>query len=821
MRVSWNWLADFVDLAGLEPEQVADRLTMSGMEVEGVSVVGGDLDTVVVGRVVECRPHPEADKLSVCRVDVGAADPLEIVCGAPNVATGVRAPVALLGTTMPGGFAIKKAKIRGVESSGMLCSESELGLSDESSGLLLLGDDATPGSRIADVLGLRDVVLEISLTPNRADGLSIRGVAREVAALFGRALREVAATPLASRPPTVAVSERVAVGIEDPAGCARYACVAVRGIRVGPSPEWMQRRLLAVGQRPVNNIVDVTNYVLFEQGQPLHAFDLQRVRGGRIAVRRARAGESIESIDHVRRPLDASDLLICDGEGPVAIAGVMGGAESEIGDATTEVLIECANFDPGTVRRTARRHGMHTESSHRFERGVDVERVPAVLERTLDLIVATQQALGVECEVLSGIVDAYPRPYASPVVRMRVGEPARILGFEVDADTVLASLRSLGIDAALDGALVEARIPAFRPDLERPIDLVEEVGRVVGYDALPSTPLTGALGIVPVRRADAPPREQAEQPVRSAEELEAVERVRGALVGAGLYEAVNWGMVDPARDTLFAGDTGALRLRNPLGDERSAMRRSLMLGLLDNVAHNVAHGVDSVGLFEMGRVYPAGPIADQNAEPAHLGAVFFGAFERHWSVRTRPVDGHDVVGVALGALRAGGIAAEVVAGAPAGFAHPGVYARIRVAGTDVGWVGRLHPDVVDHWQVDGPVYGFEVDLDACIALGSGIPKYAPVRRTPRSTRDAALLVDAAVPYSEVRAGLAGFDHKLLESVELFDVFTGGNLPAGRKSIALRATYRDPAGTLTDDQVDKVHSKLLRHLEHATGAVLRT
>lgn len=821
MKVSWNWLGDFIDLDGLTPEIVADKLTMSGMEVEAVEPVGG-IDGVVVGRIIERRDHEASDHLSVCLVDAGDDEPLQIVCGAPNAAAGMSAPLARIGAKLGDDFVIKKAKMRGVASFGMLCSSTEIGLDDGVDGLMKLSDDLVPGTPIADALGLADTVLELGLTPNRPDGLSMRGVAREIAALFDRSWHE-AAVRREQGETQGSITDHVSLEVADELGCPRYACAAIRGIKVGPAPEWMQRRLQAVGQRPVNNIVDVTNYVLLEQGQPLHAFDLDRVRGQRIVVRRANPGETITSIDHTERALLEEDLVICDGVGPVAIAGVMGGAESEISDETTNVLIECANFEPSTVRRTSRRLGMHTDSSHRFERGVDVTRVAAVLDRTIELLLLTQDELGVDATVVGGTIDAYPVEYAAPEIEMPLDMPSRILGLAIDADTTVASLEALGLGVRRLDASVVASIPAFRPDLERPIDLVEEVGRLVGYNEIPVTPLDGELGLLPVPRTDTPPRAQEIQPVLSARRVEVEESIRDALAARGYSEAVNWAMIDPARDRLFvAADAAAgLVLRNPLGADRSALRRSLVPGLLDSVHHNVARGTKNVRLFELGHVFPGGDVLDQNPEPLRLGLIATGEVDVHWSTEPRPVDGFDVVGVLtqIGAV-AGGTVRATTGDAPS-WLHPGESAILKLGRREIGWIGRVHPAVAEIWELDAPVYAAEIDAGALLDRDPDVPQYDEIARTPSSQRDLALVVPAELAYDEMDRAVRQFRHKYLERVELFDVYSGSGLEPGTKSVALRAKYRDLEGTLTDKAVEKVHAKLLRHLERMVGATLRS
>lgn len=817
MKASWNWLSEWVDLSGLEPREVADRMTMAGLEVEGVETLGGELDGIVVGRIVHREQHPDADKLSVCRVDVGGDEELEIVCGAPNARDGLVAPVATIGSRLPDGTKIKKGKLRGVVSHGMLCSARELALSESHEGLMELAVDAAPGTPIADALGLRDVVIEFSITPNRSDAFSMRGLAREIAALYGRELLKPMTRADVQDDPTLKVGDVASVQIEDAEGCARYAGAVVVDVAVGPSPEWMVRRLAAIGQRPVNNLVDVTNYVLFEYGQPLHAFDLDRLEGARVIARRARAGETIESIDHVERALEPHDLVIADGRRPVAIAGVMGGVDSEIDDTTTRVLIECAHFAPSTVRRTARRLGMHSESSHRFERGVDWYGTPAALERAIELLVATQEHLGTTCRVAAGRIDEVAREITPAHIPFDLDMPGRILGVDVSHDEVIERLVSLGA-AVVDGSDgTEVIVPTFRPDLERPIDLVEEIGRLRGYDDLPSALPPGTPGAPLVRRTDAPV-EQGVQPVQSQDDLDAIERVRDACVDAGLFEAINWSMVDPGRLARFAPDVTPTRLRNPLGEETSAMRTTLLPSLLTNVAYNLARGADRVALFETGHVFPPDSI---EVEPMAVAAVLAGRADQGWMAGDRTFDGHDAAGL-VDALGAATGRALVIAAhdAPPVYAHPGATGQIVLGDRIVGWVGMIHPDVLDAWEIEVPVAAFEIDLSAVLAVTRAEPRHAPIPKTPASTRDLALVVATDVPWRRIRGTADGFHHKYLESVELFDVYQGEHMAEGQRSLAMRVTWRSAKGSLTDEQVERAHSAFVEHMTSSLGASVR-
>jgi phenylalanyl-tRNA synthetase beta chain len=818
MQVSWNWLGEHVDLEGLTPTEVAHRLTMGGLEVESVTELGGQLDGVVVGRVVTCAPHPDADSLSVCEVDVGADEPLAIVCGAPNVAAGVFAPVATIGTTLPGGLKIKKGKLRGQPSNGMLCSAVELEVSEDADGLLLLPEQA-PGTPIADSLGLRDTVIEIGVTPNRGDALSIIGVARDVAALLGRARRQPASRATVTS--TGDVSSLLSVSIEDPEGCPRYAAAVVEDVRIGPSPSWMQQRLRAVGQRPVNNIVDVTNYVLFEYGQPLHAFDLDHLHGATLTVRRAGTDASIETLDGAPRALESGDLLICDAQRPVAVAGVMGGADSEISDRTTRIAIECANFAPSTVRRTKQRLKLYTESSYRFERGVDQTAIPEVLARTLELVVATQDALGQACHVASGQIDLNPTPYVAPVIALDPALPGALLGVEVSEELATTWLTRLGLGVTRGANALEVTIPAYRPDLVRPVDLVEEIGRCIGFDALPSEPVRGELGIEPVARTSAPVAQE-RNPRVSSERLAQVERLRDVVAAFGYFEAVNWAMTDPRRLALLGEAGPLLTLQNPLGVESSVMRTTLLAGLLDNVAFNLARGAERVALFEIGSVFPNVGVVAQNDEPQRIGAVLTGLAEQGWSGSGRKVDGHDIAALVALVGEAIGHPLTVMGheDGPPSYAHPSVSARVVAGGIPVGWVGGLHPTVLDGWGIEAPVFALELSLDAAFSEVQASSHATEPPRTPASRRDVSLEVDQTVTYASVVGLLSALGQKYFEQFEVFDVYEGERLPPGRKSIALRMTYRDPNGSLTDKQVEKAHQRIVGHLVEELGATQR-
>ncbi|MBE0598549.1 MAG: phenylalanine--tRNA ligase subunit beta, partial [Desulfuromonadales bacterium] len=613
MIVTYNWLKEFVDL-DLAPEELAHRLTMAGLEVEAMEKLGEGLDRVVVARLISVEPHPEADRLTLCQVDTGS-ETLPIVCGARNHKTGDLVALAQVGATLPGDFRIKKSKIRGRESMGMLCSEKELGLAEESEGIQILPPGLELGQPVFLAMGLKDVRFELGLTPNRADCLSVIGVAREVAAMVGRPLRlPRPQLPEAGR----AISEQTSVSIEDPERCPRYAARLIRGVQIGPSPDWLVRRLQTVGLRSINNVVDVTNLVLMELGQPLHAFDFQLLRGGRIVVRPAREGELFTTLDSQSRPLKQTDLTICDGEGPVALAGIMGGENSEIRPQTIDILLESAYFNPTTIRRTSKRLGLHTESSHRFERGVDIDLVPIALDRAAALIL--ELAGG---EAARGRLDVYPRPVAARQLTISPRRSEEILGLSLPAAEIARLLRGIGLQVEREGdgadadadASLKVTVPVFRHDLEREIDLIEEVARLNGYDRIPVTmPVGGALCH--------PPRESQRQ----------LRRLRDLLVGAGFSEVINYSFVAPAgvdRLGLAEGDPRRqmVRVLNPLTEEQSVMRTTLMPSLLETVARNLAYRSRDLRLFELRPVFHPQAGDELPVEKMRLTAVVCGRRE--------------------------------------------------------------------------------------------------------------------------------------------------------------------------------------------------
>jgi phenylalanyl-tRNA synthetase beta chain len=626
MIVTCNWLKEFVDF-DFSPEDLAHRLTMTGLEVDAMEKLGEGLDSVIVARLVSVDRHPDAERLTLCHVDTGS-ETVQVVCGATNHRAGDLVALAQVGSVLPGDFRIKKSKIRGVESMGMLCSEKELGLAEESAGIMILPAGLTLGQPVFAALGLKDVRFELGLTPNRPDCLSVVGVAREVSAMAGNPLRLPARKVTEAGP---AIASQTSITVTEPGLCPRYAARLIRGVTIGPSPDWLVSRLEAVGMRSINNVVDVTNYVLMELGHPLHAFDLRLLRGGCIVVKRAGKGVTFTTLDGQSRPLDDRDLVICDAEGPVALAGIMGGENSEIRPDTVDILLESAYFNPTSIRRSSKRLGLHTESSHRFERGADVNMVPVALDRAASLILEVAGGTAAK-----GRIDVYPQPLAERRLAISARKTAEILGLELDILEIRRLLQSIGLAAELaenqEGTLYVS-IPAFRPDLEREIDLIEEVARLNGYDRIPVTMPAGRIVCH-----------------RPANRQQHVRQLRDAMVAAGFSEVINYSFTTPSawdKIALAADDSRreTVQILNPLTEEQSVMRTTLVPSLLETVSRNLAYRSRDLRLFELRPVFLPQPGEELPQERLRLTAVLCGRREPEgWAQGNETVDFFDLKG---------------------------------------------------------------------------------------------------------------------------------------------------------------------------------
>ena len=796
MRLSLNWLADFVELT-VAPEVLADRLTMAGLEVEAIERVTPEFSGVVVARVTGVEPHPQADRLRLAEVTSGSRS-YRVVCGAPNLEPGRLYPFAPPGAVICGGQRIKPAKLRGIASEGMLLAEDELGLSVDHQGLMDLPQDLPLGRDLDAVLNLSDVVLEVAVTANRSDCLSILGLAREVAALLDVPLRhpEVRVAPAAEAEPLQA-----RVTILDPVHCPRYAARLLTGLAVQPSPFWMRRRLQVSGIRAINNLVDVTNYVLLEFGQPLHAFDFPRLKNGEIVVRLSRPEEDrFTTLDGQERRLDQETLLICDAARPVALAGIMGGLDSEVTQDTHQVLIESAYFNPATVRRTAKRLGLSTEASYRFERGVDPEGVIHALERAAQLMAEVGGG-----RVVGPRLDEYPAPLQHPRLGLRVSRANQVLGTDFSTETVAALLKRLHLPAVcLDRENLAVQVPSFRNDLLREVDLIEEIARLAGFDAIP---VTLPRGQVDTRRPGPEAR------LRS--------QTRQLLLGLGFFEVINYAFQSEHLAGLAAPAGAApLVLANPLSEEQAVMRTSLIPGLLDSLRRNTLKQFQDLRLFETAKVFLPQPGAKLPREAAWLAGLMYGAREEvSWAAASREaVNFFDLKGVVESLLE--GLQIPEVNFRPEALPpYLSRGARVYAGPRELGCLGEVAPEIGERLDLEGAIFVFNLSLEA-LAQAATPPLFSPLPRYPALYRDLALVLPAAVAAAQVSAALYRHGRPWLEEARLFDVYTGDQVPPGKRSLAFRLTYRDPERTLTDDLVNPHHQALVQALTRELKGELR-
>ncbi len=809
MKISYRWLKEFVETE-LDARAVADRLTNAGIGVEQITPVVEGLAGVVVGEIEaverELGTSAAGHVNRLVRVAVPGKE-FRVVCGAPNVAPGLRAAFAPPGARLPGLGPVKAAKIRGVVSEGILCSEKELGLSDDHSGILLLPAEAPLGADLTTYLGLDDWILDIEITPNRPDALSVVGVAREIAALTGAPFRfpRVVATEA-----DVEASSLAEVRVEAPDLCPRFCARVITGLTVKPSPPWLAQRLRAVGLRPINNLVDVTNYIMWELGQPLHAFDLDTLAQHTVVVRRARPGERTKTLDGQERALNPDMALVCDPERAVGIGGVMGGADSEVTGATTRVLLEAAYWDPGSIRRTSRALGLSTDAAYRFERGGDIEAPPDVLGRAAQLMAELGGGA-----VARGVIDVYPEPRPHRRVALRMSRVERVIGASPPREEAVRILQALGFAVDGSGDDLQVVVPSFRRDIHQEDDLVEEIVRIWGYDQIPLT-LAGGGEIQAVTQ---PPGLRLARPMR---------RVLNA---AGLSECVTWVFLDPDRlKRMGWGDReGLLALQNPLSVERSILRPSLLPGLLEVVGLNANRQMPDVRAFEVGNVFaPHRP--EDGDRPAHedlrLGLVLTGLrAPRAWFTGARDrVDLYDAKGMAEAALQAAGVTdVQTVPWSddqvPA-YLEPGRAARLVCGSSELGWFGEVALAAREVFDLPAPVFAAELSITALTTLPPATVRYEPLPRFPAVQRDLAVVVSGQVTAGQVEAAIRAMNLPLLSRITLFDVYTGGQVGAGRRSLAWSLTFQAPDRTLTDAEVNRVHERIVAEVTRQFGAEVR-
>ena len=798
MKVSLNWLREFVTIE-LPLERLADRLAMAGLEVDVIQEQGAE--PIQVGQIVHIDPHPQSDHLTVCHVTTGG-EVLPVVCGATNMKVGDKVAFAPAGTTFPDGQKVELTEIRGQRSHGMLCSERELGLSDDHSGLLIIEEDAKLGEKLYSRLGLRDTILDIAITANRGDCLSVLGVAREIAALTGVSL--FAKRPRVRERSSVA-SEQVRVSILDADLCPRYAARVVSNLRVVPSPAWMRWRLEAAGVRAINSVVDVTNYVMLERGQPLHAFDLPSLHGPEIIVRRARDITSITTLDGKERALVADDLLICDCDRAVAVAGVMGGSNSEVHDQTTVTLLESAYFIPETVRRTARRLGLRSEASYRFERGVDPQGTILALDRTAALLAQISQG-----KVSRGVIDVCPQPLSPTTIALRGQRVSRFLGMPVEAKDVEHCMRTLGakIKRSRKGTW-NVTVPSYRADLTQEVDLIEEVARLKGYETVPTLL----------------PRTEAHEKTLD-QEGHWVRRIRTCLAAQGLSELLSLSFTSAQLNRLFAGPgtTSPIPLMNPLSAEGAEMRVSLLGNLMRALQHNLRQGETGVTVFEVGKIFlGAQETPDGRQERLHTAGVLYGSWPASGLQKSTSIEFADLKGV-LETLWQELHCEEKIRWERATtipFLHPGKAALILIDGTACGVAGAVHPDRCVALDLEAIPWVFELDLAPLLAHARTTVRYQPLPRFPTTVRDVALVADETLPVQAVIDAVDALANPLIVEVRLFDQYRGSPIPQNKRSLAYSIAYRATDRTLTALEVNTLHAEVIAHLARTLDVEVRS
>ncbi len=805
MLVSLEWLKQYVDF-DLTPEELAEKLTMVGLEVAEIKTRSTKgLDKVVVGKIVSHKAHPNADKLSLCEVDIGTGENLSVVCGAPNAREGMLSPLALVGAELPNGMTIKPAKLRGVESNGMLCSEIELNIGDDASGIMDLPTEFKVGTPLPDALRLDDVIFDIELTPNRSDCLSIFGIAREVSAITGNPLKR---PKIDFQEGATKASDLTSVTINAPDLCPRYAARLVLGAKIGPSPYWMRKRLESVGLRSISNVVDVTNYVLIEFGHPLHAFNFDNLNEKRIIVRRANDGEKMSTLDEQERSLNSDMLVIADAKEAVAVAGVMGGASSEVTEETTNILIESAYFNPVSISKTSKALGMHTEASHRFERGTDIEGLIIALNRTAQLI----QQLG-GGEICSGIVDTYPEPSEKIVAKLRPERTNSDLGTDLNIDEMQKILTSLEFPTEKDHDSLNVTIPTFRPDVEREIDVVEEIARHYGYNNIPVT----------MPASEIPPISDAENLTRNKYSFRS--RLRNILTACGLMEVLNYSfhgsdvfdMMNLAEDSKYRN---ALRLRNPLSEKQSTIRTTLMPLLLENVIYNINRRIDEIRIFEIGRVFHPKTDGKQPNEPEFISGLITGSIgSQEWNQPTRQVDFFDMKGIVESMFEKVGVTDYQLKPTAESPFQQGRSAEIMVNGKTLGIFGEIRREVLNNYEIEQPVYMFEMNFDDLMAC-STLSVFEPLPTLPSVYRDMAIVINYDIPSSQVEEVIKSTGGTLIKNLGLFDVYKGKQIPDNKKSLAYSIEYFSPEKTLTDEVADEIQEKIVSALAEKFDAELR-
>lgn len=803
MRINLNWLKDFINI-DLPPEELAELLTMNSLEVETIEPQGQGLRHIVAAKILDVRPHPNADRLSLCVVDTGDRE-VPVVCGAPNVEVGILSPLALPGTKLPNGMVMEETRIRGQQSVGMLLAEDEMGLTDDHTGIVVLPSDTEPGTPIPSVMPVEDWVLEIGITPNRPDCTSVIGVAREIAALTGQKLRQPAVEIVEDYP--AAIQDLAGVTVEDPIGCPRYSAGMICDIEMKPSPFWMRYRLHLCGMRGISNVVDITNYVLFEMGQPLHAFDYDRLQENRIVVRRAHEGEHFTTLDGKTHDLSPDHLMICDGRRSVGLAGIMGGLNSEIFAGSKNVLIESAYFDPITIRRGSKQLNLMTEASYRFERGIDVENCTTALKRALHLM--ARYAGG---KIARGLIDIYSAPYQPKTIDLRLDKTNAFLGLELSRDRVAGYLEGLELGVEkIDQNTLRVSPPAFRVDLTREADLMEEVARLEGYER------------IPVTSPHVRPYVESETPL-----LFMSDRPRDIMAGMGFEEILSYGFISPESIDLLGAEENSelrsfVRLLNPLTIDQSVMRTSLVPGLLGTVKTNIAHGEEDLRLFEWGNVFIKQEGEELPLEKPFLAAVMAGCAEpKTWYTAERRLDFFDIKGVMETLLK--GLQVKDVQfkrGDMPPYYHVETSAVLDLDGSIIGHIGKIAKEVIERFEIKSDnVYLFEVGMEPLLGRTLKTPVFEAISKFPVAYRDISLVLKKDVESASIREIIAQAGGELIETVDFYDIFEGGKFDASERAMTFRICYRSKEETLDGREVNRLHESIINRIQEKTGGRLR-
>lgn len=804
MKVSYKWLKEYLDLSDVTPDELAEKMSRTGIEVDDVIYPGKGLSKIVVGETLSVVDHPDSDHLHVCQVNIGAEEPIQIVCGAPNVAAGQKVIVALHGARITGNAKIKKGKMRGQESNGMICSLAELGYSESvvskkyADGIFVLPAEAVPGTEVVDLLELDDAILDIDITPNRADALSMRGSAYEVAAIYNKALKFPEA-PVSEK--TGSVTEYIKVAVEDTNDAPAYHIQVIKDVKIAESPLWLQNKLMNGGIRPINNVVDITNYILLEYGQPLHAFDYDQIGSKEIIVRRAKENETMTTLDGVERTLDTDNIVITNGTAPIALAGVMGGLDSEITDGTVTVALEAALFNPVLIRKTAGKFNLRSESSSRFEKGINVATIRTAGEHAAELI---HELAGGTIVAGTASVDTVEVKDTEVVITLE--KINRSLGTAISSGEVTAIFNQLGFASTFDGETFTVAVPPRRWDISIYADILEEVARIYGYDNLPETlPITPAL------------------PTALTPKQHTMRITRRFMEGAGLTQNISYVLTTAEKAREYAvEDKEGIRLAWPMSEDRSTLRMNLLSTLLDNAAYNVARKNTDIQFYEIGRVFFPSADSVLPIEAERLAGVMTGmAYQKDWQMAAEPVNFYHAKGVLDGYFETMGLSDQIrfEAAKDLKWMHPGRTAAVYLGDAYIGYVGQVHPATANAYDLK-ETYAFEIDFEAIIAAPKEVITQQPIPKFPGVTRDVALLVDETVTHQQIVKTIKENGGKFLKDVHLFDIYQGKGIEDGKKSVAYSMSFLNPEATLVDEDINKAFTKLVAALETECGAAIR-